>query len=151
VARPDSSTELAKVISWLVDTGPLVAYLDASDRAHARVAASLEGFTGELCTTSAVITEAMHFLAAESGGPRLLADLISAASVRIYDLAQAPELRAAVVLMERYADTPMDYADATLVLLAGAIGVADILTLDRRGFASYLIGPRKGFRLVLDG
>jgi hypothetical protein len=39
--------------------------------------------------------------------------------------------------MEEYADTPMDFADATLVLLAEALGIEDILTLDRRGFATY--------------
>jgi predicted nucleic acid-binding protein len=44
----------------------------------------------------------------------------------------------------------MDFADATLVLLAEALGVRDILTLDRRGFSTYRTRPRGGFRLVLD-
>mgnify|MGYP003519719854 CR=1 FL=1 len=33
----------------------------------------------------------------------------------------------------------MDYADATLVLLAEALNVNEILTLDRRGFSAYRI------------
>jgi predicted nucleic acid-binding protein len=41
--------------------------------------------------------------------------------------------------MERYSDTPMDFADATLVLLAQALRVYEVLTLDRRGFST--IGP----------
>lgn len=150
MARPAARAKLAQVNTWLLDTGPLVAYLDGSDRAHEQVAAHLDAFAGELVTTSAVITEAMHFVAAEAHGPRLLADLINTASVRVYDLAQPPELRAAARLMEKYADTPMDYADATLVLLAGALGLADVLTLDRRGFSTYRFGSRKAFRLVLD-
>ena len=45
----------------------------------------------------------------------------------------------------------MDFADATLVLLAEALGVGDILTLDRRGFATYRMKRGKRFLLVLDG
>ena len=43
-----------------------------------------------------------------------------------------------------------DFADATLVLLAEAIGVRDILTLDRRGFSTYRTPRRGSLRLVLD-
>ena len=40
-------------------------------------------------------------------------------------------------LMARYADTPMDFADATLVALAEEFAVGRVLTLDRRGFSTY--------------
>ena len=53
--------------------------------------------------------------------------------------------------MERYRDTPMDFADATLVLLADVLEVFDVLTLDRRGFSTYRAPSGNGFRLVLDG
>ena len=56
---------------------------------------------------------------------------------------------AATKLMAKYADTPMDYADATLVLLADEMGVADIATLDTRGFSTYRTAKGKAFRLVL--
>lgn len=51
--------------------------------------------------------------------------------------------------MKQYRDTPMDFADATLVLLAEELGLLDILTLDRRGFSTYRIGRGRAFRLVL--
>ena len=44
----------------------------------------------------------------------------------------------------------MDFADATLVLLAGALEVRDVLTLDRRGFSAYRTEDGIGFRPVLD-
>jgi uncharacterized protein len=138
------------MITWLVDTGPLVAYLDANDPAHADVAPLWDGFTGRLATTSAVITEAMHFVAASPDGARSLAELAAAASLEVFDLTQAPELREAAALMTRYADTPMDFADATLLLLAEAIDVHDILTLDRRGFAVYRTRDNRWLRNVLD-
>lgn len=135
---------------WLLDTGPLVAYLDSKDSGHVEVAACLDTFSGQLATTNAVITEAMHFVGASTGGPRLLAEFAAASRMEVYDFAQPPELHEAASLMEQYRDTPMDYADATLLLLAEGLGVRDIVTLDRRGFSTYRTRRRKGLRLVLD-
>ena len=135
---------------WLLDTGPLVAYLDAADRRHTEVADFVDAFSGSLVTSGAVITEAMYFLSTIAGGPTLLAEFVAASGTRVYDVAQPVELRAAAKLMERYVDTPMDYADATLVLLAEALDIDDVLTLDRRGFSTYRTGARRAFRLVME-
>lgn len=136
--------------TWIVDTGPLVAYLDAEDPAHHAVAACWDGFSGRLVTTSAVVTEAMHFVTADPTGPRHLAELATASGLEVYDLTGSPELHAAAGLMEKYADTPMDFADATLVLLAEALGLEEVLTLDRRGFSVYRLAKKRPFRLVMD-
>lgn len=136
--------------SWLLDTGPLVAYLDASDPFHDRTVSVLDRFSGQFFTTGAVITETMHFVSAVKTGPRLLAEFVLAAGVEVYDLAQVRDLHQAVVLMEQYSDTPMDYADATLVLLAERLEVYEIATLDRRGFSTFRTSGGKPFVLVLD-
>ncbi|MCY3863178.1 MAG: hypothetical protein OXG34_08865 [bacterium] len=47
-------------------------------------------------------------------------------------------------------DTPMDFADATLVLLAERLAVSDILTLDRRGFNTYRLSDGTPFNPVID-
>ncbi|MBI4483629.1 MAG: PIN domain-containing protein [Acidobacteria bacterium] len=104
--------------TWLIDTGPLVAYLDRDDPEHEPVATCLAQFSGQLCTTSAVLVEAMHFVAADRDGPGLLVDLVEASGLLIHESTQASQLRQAARLMKKYADTPMDFADATLVLLA---------------------------------
>jgi predicted nucleic acid-binding protein len=126
------------------------AYLDASDPGHGEVAARLGDFTGQLATTSAVITEAMYFLSASKEGPRLLAEFVALSQTEVYDLCRPPELLEAALLMGKYGDTPMDFADATLVLLAEALDTRDVLTLDRRGFSTYRTRRRRNFRLVLD-
>ena len=136
--------------SWLLDTGPLVAYLDAGDSSHPAVSGHLDGFSGRLLTTSAVITEAMHFVTPSPGGPSLLVDFLTAGNVAITDFSQPSELYDAVSLMDKYRDTPMDYADATLILLAEQLGVLEIATLDRRGFSAYRTRRGKPFVLVLD-
>lgn len=145
-----SRAQLAGVKTWLVDTGPLVAYLDARDGAHPTVARRWDAFSGRLATTSAVITEAMHLVGGAPGGPRGLAELVAASTMDVFDLSRAVELRHAAGLMERYSDAPMDFADATLLLLADELAVYDILTLDRRGFATYRTRANHALLNVLD-
>jgi predicted nucleic acid-binding protein len=132
----------------LLDTGPLVAYLDSDDAAHDAVAASMGDFSGSLCTTSAVLTEAMYMLGSDARGPRQLAEFVGAAGLHVFESTQPLQLLAAVSLMEKYADTPMDFADATLVLLAEETGAGEIFTLDRRGFSTYRTRKGKAFRII---
>lgn len=123
--------------TWILDTGPLLAYLDRRDPAHETAKRALDEVPGRLVTTSAVITEVMHFASEVPHGPAFVSDFMTAARIDVLDYAQPPSLRRAVPLMERYADTPMDFADATLMLLAEDLGIREILTLDRRGFATF--------------
>jgi predicted nucleic acid-binding protein len=134
--------------SVLLDTGPIVAYLDRSESAHSWARATLQETEGNLVTTSAVITEVMHFLSPVPNGPSAVSELIDQGPVQVFDFCGAPDLRRAVGRMVRYADTPMDFADATLVLLAEAVGSGEILTLDRRGFRTYRWGRNRAFSLL---
>lgn len=136
--------------TWLLDTGPIVAYLDASEPEHRRVAARLNAFKGQLYTTSAVITEAMHFVAGLRKGPSLLAELVAESGLQVLDFSSSMWLAEAALRMEKYADLPMDFADATLVLLGEHIDVFEVLTLDRRGFSAFRSGGGRHFSMVLD-
>lgn len=135
---------------WWIDTGPFVAYFDRGDPMHETVAARLETFSGQLVTTDAVITEVMYFLADLPKGPTAFAELLLASQVRVEGSTQPEQVAQAAELMKKYADTPMDFADATLVLAAGQTGIIDVFTLDRRGFSTYRTSNNKRFRLVLD-
>jgi len=137
------------VKTWLIDTGPLIAYFNRSDPAHDVVANVLDGFSGHLVTTSAVITEAMYFLSDIADGPTALSEFLLVSGTRVVELTQPEQVASAAALMRKYADTPMDFADATLVLAAGELGITEILTLDRRGFSTYRAGRGKPFRLIL--
>ncbi len=139
---------MARLRSLLLDTGPLVAYLDSKDPAHREVDEQLSSFSGQFHTTSAVVTEAMHFVASSQQGPALLAEFVAASRMQVHDFTQPPDLRAASALMAKYFDTPMDYADATLLLLAERLVVLDILTLDRRGFSVYRVQKRRALRIL---
>lgn len=135
--------------TWLIDTGPFVAYLDRTDPLHERVAAHVDRFTGQLVTTSAVVTEVMYFLADVPRGPLSFAELLVASAIRISASTTPEDVLAAAELMAKYADTPMDFADATLVRLASEMGINDVLTLDRRGFSTYRTAKGRAFRLIM--
>jgi predicted nucleic acid-binding protein len=136
--------------AWLLDTGPILAYLDASDAAHAAVVRAFDRFTGRFVTTDAVVVEAMHMVSHSPTGPGLLVDFLLSAQATIHSSGSSDGLVQAAALMAKYRDVPMDFADATLVLLATRLQRAAICTLDRRGFRTYRSGNRKAFDLVLD-
>jgi predicted nucleic acid-binding protein len=131
----------------ILDTGPLVALLHSRDRDHARCAAVLESFRGTLFTTEPVLTECMYLLGKLAGGAAACLAFFERGGVVL-----VPQNRQSLTrcgeLMQRYADVPMDFADATLVALAEETGVRRIFTLDRRGFQAFRPGGRGRFEIV---
>lgn len=122
---------MAKV---LADTGPLVAWLDRGDGDHARCAAFFAGFQGQLITTWPVLTEVCHLLPRHIVGRFMR--WVAAGGVTVREMTPtAPDDIA--TLMEKYDDLPMDLADASLVWLAGELGVLEVVTLDETDFGIY--------------
>jgi predicted nucleic acid-binding protein len=135
----------------LLDTGPLVALLDRSEPDHNPVRSFMTRLRGQrLITTGAVITEAFYFLSDVQNGSASLASFIEASAIEVRDAFTPEGLDVAVRLMNKYADTPMDFPDATLVWVAEQTGTDRVLTLDRRGFSAFRFGKNRRFRLLLD-
>lgn len=127
----------------LVDTGPLVALFDPSDRqcaACTRELARLEG--RRLVTTLAVVTEASYLLEFSARAQRALLTFIADGAIELVAI-DAAGIRRAEALMQKYEDLPMDFADATLVVLAELLATTTVFTLDRKDFNVYRIGRRK--------
>lgn len=78
-------------------------------------------------------------------GPRAFLGRLARGGVMLQEL-PADQISAVATLMERYADHPMDLADASLICLAGAIGVTDIITVDPSGFDTCRTGVGKRFK-----
>jgi predicted nucleic acid-binding protein len=124
----------------------LVAYLHRDDRYHERCLEAIRSFPGLFLTTEAVLTEAMYLLAGISGSQQACLEIFTRGGVVLVAATRA-SLRRCQTLMAKYADVPMDFADATLVALAEEVGIRDVFTLDRRGFETYRIGRHGTFRL----
>jgi predicted nucleic acid-binding protein len=130
----------------LVDTGPLVALADKRDKAHERCTQYLKSYRGRLLTTWAVLTEFSH-LAPTVASTLPLYRWIERGGLEIMPLGKE-ELITAIDWINRYADRPMDLADASLVVAALKTGSTTIWTLDRNDFETYRLPGRKHFRLV---
>lgn len=104
--------------------------------------------TTPLITTWAVLTEAMHLLhrAAGQRGQEVLWDMVARDTIDVRDLGKKG-LHRTGVLMQRYHDTPMDLADATIVTLAEQEGVGTVFTLDDH-FYAYRWRERLPFEVV---
>ena len=127
----------------LVDTGPLVALFDHRDARHDRCSKVLQGLRPPLKTTIPVLTEAFYMLGPESREADLLRDFIERRGLSLWFF-DDNSLTRAFELMERYADHPMDLADASLVVAAEFFGTRQIFTVDRRDFEAYRV--RRGHR-----
>jgi hypothetical protein len=128
----------------LIDTGAIVALLDATDPWHAACAAAVRETKLPLATTAAVVGEVFHFVSGHrlaEAWRSLRKGTITLGPILDSDL---PDLER---LMLKYADRPMDFADATLVRLAEREGLNTILTVDQ-DFGVYRIGGRKTFRVL---
>ena len=131
----------------LIDTGPVVALLDRGDQWHPECLRQWNEIGDRCFTTEAVLTEATHLIGRGGGPANVPLDFLLAAQVPIIALERSGHEHAAG-LMRRYREVPMDYADATLVVVADATMSRQVFTLDRRGFRAYRRHDGKPFHLL---
>lgn len=132
----------------LTDAGPLVALIDADEVDHEVCTLALGELQRPLVTTWPAFTEAMYLLSQAGGtqGQQALWTLLFSERLHIADLPHSALERSAA-LMSKYADQPMDLADATLVALAEQRGERRIFTLDS-DFHIYRIHGRHRFEVI---
>ncbi len=130
----------------LLDTGALVSVLDCSQKGHRDFVDFFDSWKGPVCSSEAVLTEATHLLGRVHGGRRACLDFFLAGGAVLVPLIPT-SLRRCRELLELYEDLPMDFADATLVVLAEDLGTDLVFTTDRRDFGLYRIGGRRRFRI----
>nr|VFK43747.1 MAG: Predicted nucleic acid-binding protein, contains PIN domain [Candidatus Kentron sp. TC]VFK51256.1 MAG: Predicted nucleic acid-binding protein, contains PIN domain [Candidatus Kentron sp. TC] len=114
----------------IVDTGPLVALLGGRDARHQWAKERMAEIRPPLLTCEAVISETCFLLGRSGGNPAIVLQLldIGLASVAFDLSAQARSIR---LLMEKYADVPMSFADSCLARMTELLDDSPILTLDK--------------------
>jgi len=136
------------VKTWIVDTGPLVAYLDARDQHHAWAKEVFKTVAPPLHTCEAVLSEAF-FLVQPAPRPTreaLLAMVASGVLIPKFHLIE--EFRAVAELMRKYHDTPMALADACLVRMAEQHKPSTVITVDS-DFRRYRIHGRRVIPILM--
>jgi uncharacterized protein len=133
----------AVAASVIVDTGPIVALLDADDQQHAWVKAQFARLRPPLLTCEAVLTES-SFLIARGGGDASAA--VQLVERGVLSIAQLFDTEAASIarLIRRYENVPISLADACLVRLVELTSQSTLFTLD----SDFEIYRQKGRRLI---
>jgi len=113
----------------LLDTGPLVALLNARDAHHGWARELLASVAPPLVTCEAVLSEACFLVRQLHGGRDRVLELVHRGAVAV-PFRLEDELPAVRRLLSRYADVPMSLADACLVRMTEALSDSVILTTD---------------------
>jgi predicted nucleic acid-binding protein len=122
------------VAEFIVDTGPLVGWINSRDQWHAWSVAAMEALEPPLLTCEAVVAEAVWQLSASREAVDRLYGLVEAGALRIVDLLpeHTPHIRA---LSAKYPE--MDFCDAAVVRLSEIFPRATVITTDSAHFAVY--------------
>ncbi len=131
----------------IIDTGPWVALIDRSEAKHTDCVQWLKNFSGKLYSTEAVLTEVLYILNFSITAQIAAIDFVLKSVVEMVPTNRQSLLKTKN-LLKKYADLPMDYADATLVCLAMDTGIQNISTFDIKDFSIYRLPGKKKFNIV---
>jgi predicted nucleic acid-binding protein len=133
----------------LCDTGPMVAMVDRDDPYHKQCLDVLSEIPPDgFVATWPCVAEAMYLLGTRMGfrGQDQLWNLVDDQVISV-DLPEEREWLQMRELMQRYQDTPMDLADASIVTAAERLDLRRVFTLDKH-FYAYRIRGRHPFEVV---
>ena len=134
----------------ITDTGYWLALGDKRDKHHQRAVLFAQTCKERMITTYAVMTEVCHLLL-ERQGVKAQLQFMEMYRLGAFDVFEIKEIHKErlVELMRQYADLPMDFADASMVLLAEHLGHGRILSTDQRDFHTYRWKHTKPFENLL--
>jgi predicted nucleic acid-binding protein len=131
--------ELA-LMTALLDTGFMLAVLDADDQLHADCTLALEAESNPLLPD--VVLPELAYLVIRGLGHAALAKFLRLLAAGEFEIVQTTlqDLTRAADVLERYADSRIDFVDCMIVAMAERLNISDILTVDQRHFR--LFRPR---------
>ncbi|MBH8553282.1 PIN domain-containing protein [Nostocaceae cyanobacterium CENA357] len=120
----------------ILDTSFLFALTDQGDRNHERVLVTAQSTNEALILPVVVLPEICYLIASRLGhkAMRHFVSNLTSSSVEIEPVLSEDLARIHEVL-EKYADTQLDFTDAAIVTLAERLVITRIYTLDRRDFS----------------
>jgi predicted nucleic acid-binding protein len=120
----------------IADAGFIIAYLDPDEGANHQWAEEQFGRHGQFVTCAAVLAEACARLAYAGEKQSRVLRMVDAGALAL-DFSEAAHVPRLIRLMDKYANRPMDLADACLVVMAEETRDVMIYTLDRNDFSVY--------------
>jgi uncharacterized protein len=126
---PSTSRASAATRAAIVDTGPLVAFIDRAERHHRWVAERITELDAPLLVCEPVLAEAMHLLSRLPKAQDALFGLLENGALRIA-FGIEEHVSALRELHRKYGDRPMSLADACIVRMAELHDRHAVFTLD---------------------
>jgi predicted nucleic acid-binding protein len=120
-------------VALIIDTGPIVALLDATDPDHERCAELLRETREPRIVPVCVLVEVEYLL---RPWPQALTALLADFGTGAFELLDLPTrwLLRSGELIERYRDLPLGLVDATVIAATEMLGETKVATLDHRHF-----------------
>ena len=131
----------------IIDTGPMVALFDKDDKYHKRCKKVLAQIREPLITTWPVITEVMYLLNFSFLTQELCLEFIESGGIDIH-AENSNRISLIHQIMKKYKDLPIDFADASLLILAEEKGIKTIFTLDNRDFRAFAPKHVDSFHII---
>ncbi len=117
------------MLKTIIDSGPLIALFDRSDKYHSKVLDFIKSYKGKLITSWAVITEVSHMLDFNLQVQIDFLKWCEVGGIEVYDISQT-EISNIRIMIEKYIDVPMDLADVTLMYIANKENIKNIVSID---------------------
>jgi uncharacterized protein len=135
-------------MALILDTGPIVALLDAGDPEHARCVAMVDELREDLVVPSPVLVEVDYWLWKLYGaGPwETFVEDIATGAYRLHHLDEHGLVRAAEI-EQSYESLDLGLVDAAVMVTCETLGETKVATLDRRDFT--VVRPRHCDSLTL--
>lgn len=113
----------------LIDAGPLIALFNKRDRYHLPILNFLKEYNSIFWTTWPVLTEASHMLDFSLKAQMNLLEWVNRGGIQIVPLTEK-HLNSIISYSEKFADVPMDLADASLMVASEIIQTNKIVSID---------------------
>lgn len=128
-------------MALILDTGPILAAMDAGDRDHHECADLFKETSEELVIPAPVLPELDYWFHKGMGPDALLAllDEIRQGVFRVKDL-ESDDYARVFELLETYMDLRVGFVDAAVMAIVERLGEPKLATLDRRHFT--IMRPR---------
>ncbi|MEM9947835.1 MAG: PIN domain-containing protein [Cyanobacteria bacterium P01_D01_bin.36] len=134
----------------IADSGFWIALINNRDTHHERAISVFAELEEELITTWPVVTEVYHFLLTRMSNLAQVNFLknLSDGAFKVFDLTSVHASQITALIM-KYDNLPMDFADASLIVLAEHLGHGRILSVDQRDFDIYRWKNVKPFKNIM--
>jgi predicted nucleic acid-binding protein len=125
----------------ILDTSFLLAMTNHKDRNHSRVLNVARTINAPLILPIPVLPEVCYLIASRLGyGAMQLFLKKLVASDAVLESITLNDLRRVTEILDKYADSQLDFVDATIIAIAERRNITRVLTLDRRDFT--IIRPK---------